>query len=109
MGQDVEFRAGQRVRIRSSADCDFAGHDGVIMHVGGNVCDVKIRYKTPGSKVRSTYIGAFKKSDLESLRRSVDLAMFETRPNTSVLRHPSILVSLVAIALVLLFILLLDH
>ncbi len=109
MGQDGVFRAGQRVRIRAGADSEFAGHDGVIMHVAGNICDVRIRYKPPGSKVRSTYIGAFQKSDLESLRRSVDLAMFESRPTTSVLRHTSIQVSLVAIVLILLLVLVLHH
>jgi hypothetical protein len=109
MGQGGEFRAGQRVRIRASADSEFAGHDGVIMHVGGNVCDVKIRYKPPGSKVRSTYIGTFQKSDLQSLRRPVDLAMFEARPSTSVMRQTSVQVSLVLMAVLLLLMLVLDR
>lgn len=81
MEKPGEFRAGQRVRIRSDADSEFAGHHGVIMHVGTDVCDVRVRYKPSGSKVRSTYIGTFPKGDLESPHRSVDLAAFHTSRN----------------------------
>lgn len=79
MSGKEDFRAGQRVRIRASADSDFRGRYGVIMHVGTRVCDVRIRYRSKGSKVRSTYIGTFRKEDLElPRRRSIDLATFET-------------------------------
>jgi hypothetical protein len=83
MGHVGDFRSGQKVRIRSSADSDFAGYVGTVMHVGGRVCDVKIRYRPEGSKVWSIHIGTFNKDDLESLRKPVDLAMFEYRPSNS--------------------------
>jgi hypothetical protein len=76
VNQSDGFRAGQRVRIRPSADSDFAGYDGVILYVGHDVCDVKIRYRPKGSKGYSTYIGTFKKEDLETSHRKFDLASF---------------------------------
>jgi hypothetical protein len=77
--QSDGFRAGQRVRIRPSAESDFAGYDGVILYVGNDVCDVKIRYRPKGSKEYSTYIGTFKKEDLESSHRKLDLASYSNK------------------------------
>ncbi len=77
MADTEDFRAGQRVRIKASADSEFRGYTGVIMHVGTKVCDVRIRYKPKGSKVRSTYIGTFRKDELERPnRKPLDLAVF---------------------------------
>ncbi len=107
MGRKGDFRSGQRVRIKSSADSDFAGYYGVIMHVGGDVCDVKIRYKPHGSKVHSTYIGTFHKSDLESLmKRAADLAMYEQRQIKFLWQRMWVWALLVLVILLLLFILL---
>jgi hypothetical protein len=102
MGQVDDFRPGQKVRIRSSADNEFAGYQGTIMHVGGRVCDVKIRYKPHGSRVWSTHIGTFDKDDLESLRKPADLTMFEQRPMKSVWNRSWVWVTSVFIMLVLL-------
>lgn len=102
MGATEEFRAGQRVRIRASADSDFAGYYGVIMHVAGNVCDVRVRYKPRGSKTRCTYIGTFQKRDLESLRKPVDHAMFEAQAGKPVLFRASVWASVVFVVVVLL-------
>lgn len=110
MRQSSEFRAGQRVRVRATADSDFAGHYGVILHVGRDVCDVRIRYKAPGSRVRSTYIGTFDKRDLETFTRPVDLAMFHPRDRANdERRHIWIYAALIAILFVIFCIFLIQY
>jgi|SRR5579875_2792968 len=76
MGRAMGFRAGQRVRIRPDADTEFAGHQGTIVYVGEKSCDVKIKYRPPGSKTPSTYIGHFPKSDLERGNARTELTSF---------------------------------
>jgi hypothetical protein len=76
MNDSEEFQAGQRVKVRASADSEFAGHQGTVVYVGSKACDVRIRYKPQGSKTVSTFIGTFQKKDLESLRKGLDLAHF---------------------------------
>ncbi|MCF8563245.1 hypothetical protein LLE49_00610 [Alicyclobacillus tolerans] len=74
------FRAGQRVRIRPSADSDFAGCEGTVVYVGETVCDVKITVKKRGSKAGNAYIRAFSKRDLERVKRKIDLVSLSVAP-----------------------------
>ncbi|QSO53959.1 hypothetical protein JZ785_09390 [Alicyclobacillus curvatus] len=62
------FRAGQKVKIRSDADNEFAGCTGVTVFVRDSVCDVKITYRQPTSHVPETLIQVFKVSDLENVK-----------------------------------------
>lgn len=71
-----DFRPGQQVRIRDTADSEFAGCRGTIVFVAESVCDVKIVYRRKGSRRRLVHIGTFRKEDLESLRKPMDLVAF---------------------------------
>jgi hypothetical protein len=97
---EEDFRPGQQVRIRRTADSEFAGYRGTIVYVGESVCDVKIVYRPKGSRRRMIHIGTFAKTDLESLRRSFDLAGYAQEPARAHNRRwwPLILLAIIAIA-----------
>ena len=65
MNNGVDFRVGQRVRIRRIVNSDFAGFTGIVVYVGDKVCDVKISYKLQGADTTAIHMDTFSKSDLE--------------------------------------------
>lgn len=62
------FQVGEKVKIRSNSNNDFAGCTGVILYVGDTVCDIKIAYKPAGSNTAETFIGVFNFNDIERIR-----------------------------------------
>lgn len=76
------FRAGDRVRVRETADSPYAGCEGVVVYVGNTVCDVRITVnrremvghgRTRRKSRSETVMETLPKKDLESMRRHVEL------------------------------------
>ncbi|MDQ0189178.1 hypothetical protein JI721_11575 [Alicyclobacillus cycloheptanicus] len=76
------IRAGDRVRIRATADSPWAGHEGVVVYAGKTVCDVRItvkpsrvvgRGRARRRRPSETVVETMQKRDLESLRRHIEL------------------------------------
>lgn len=72
MGCDIplnHFRVGEKVRIRETTGCEFAGFLGEIISTRSTVCDVKIIY-TLDSLETDIFVGVFPQDELEIIQRN---------------------------------------
>lgn len=91
------MRAGQRVRVKTTANSRFAGKKGVVMFVGDTVCDVKFVERT--REWSDIEIEAIPRTDLEDVNGRFELTRFEPiRPRATSLISRILIVSVSVLA-----------